>query len=243
MEIIGITYKTATGQTFHRHQPSYFIAHALSDDIQAVRLPSSYKDQKSHPGYFWMSRMQSMISYESRLEMTILMQLDFNKSVSHVVAQPFVVHYFHEKRIYRHTPDFFVRYENGASEVINVKPRQFLRTEKNLRDFSACKIAANQMGCAYSNRCEIDSVLLGNLSWLAGYRRPPAGLEEHQWSLLARAKQPITIEAAIAAMPTLSAISRPILFHLLWIGKLDVDLYERFTDQTIVMVGAGVRTP
>lgn len=242
MEIIGITYKTAAGQVFHRHQPSQFIVRALSDDIQAVRLPNSYQDQKSRPGYFWMSRMQSMIAYESRLEMTILMQLDFNKAVSHVVSQPFVVHYRIEKRIYRHTPDFFVRYQNGATEVINVKPRQFLKTEKNLRAFSACRLTAHEMGCAYSNRCEMDPVWLENLRWLSGYRRVPAEFEAYERSLLALAKAPISIAEAIGAMPTLPAFSRPILFHMLWSGTLDVDLHKRLTDQSIIAVAAGGKT-
>lgn len=103
MATLGITYKTGAGRLLTQHEPRQFIARALDDDIQAVRLPTAYKGQRHLPGYQWMSRMNAHVAYESRLEMTILLQLDFNKAVAHVTSQPFVLHYQHESKIYRHT--------------------------------------------------------------------------------------------------------------------------------------------
>lgn len=69
MTLLGITYKTGAGRLLAQHRPQQFIARALDDDIQAVRLPTAYKGQRHLPGYLWMSRMNALVAYESRLEM------------------------------------------------------------------------------------------------------------------------------------------------------------------------------
>jgi hypothetical protein len=233
-----VTYKTNLGKVLHKHKPQQFAARALTRDIQSIRLPNSYKNQKHLPGYFWMSRMKDLVAYESRLEMIILLQLDFNKSVRHVVSQPFVLHYQENNRIYRHTPDFLAVYDNGAAEVINVKPRQFIHLERNRRAFSACKDAAIQMGWAYSTRCEIEPVFLRNLKWLGGYRRPPVGLCKYGPQLINAVSEPVPIGKAIKAVDGSPIMIRPVLFHLLWTGILEGDLYSRMTDNTLLNVSA-----
>jgi hypothetical protein len=87
METMGLTYKTGGGKTLHRHKLYMFAARALANDIQPIRLPVSYKGRTHLRGYFWMSRMRSMVAYESCLEMTVLFHLNFNRTVTHVVSQ------------------------------------------------------------------------------------------------------------------------------------------------------------
>jgi hypothetical protein len=241
MQTLEVTYKTLSGRELHRHKPQQFAARALARDIQSVRLPVSYKNQKHLPGYFWMSSMNALVAYESRLEMTILLQLDFNEAIRHVVSQPFVLHYYAKNRIYRHTPDFLAIYDNGAAEVINVKPRKFIHSEKNRRAFSACKDAAIEMGWAYSTRCEIDPVFLRNLKWLGGYRRPPIGLHEFGPQLIEAAGGPTSIGEVIKAIGGLPVLVRPVLFHLLWLRALEVNLYERMTNESLLNVSASGR--
>lgn len=43
-----------------------------------MREPRAYKGQRNVPGYFWMSKLNRLVWYESRLEMVILK----NKSTS-----------------------------------------------------------------------------------------------------------------------------------------------------------------
>ncbi len=234
METLEISYKISSGEMLHRHKLRHFAIRALARDIESVRLPVSYKGQKHFPGYFWMSCMNALVAYESRLEMTILLQLDFNKAVRHVVSQPFVLHYEANNRLYRHTPDFLAIYENGAAEVINVKPRQFINAERNRLAFTACKNASIEMGWAYSTRSEIDTVLLRNLKWLGGYRRPPVALAEYRQQLMNATGESISINKVIKAVEGLSAVVRPVLFHLLWSGDIQADLRSRMTDETLV---------
>lgn len=244
MTILGVTYKTGTGRLLSWHKPSQFIARALDDDIQAVRLPASYKGQRHLPGYLWMSRMNALVAYESRLEMNILLQVDFNKAVAHVVSQPFVLHYLSESNTHHHTPDFFVRYIDGNGEVVNVKPRQFVKKPKNVRDFEACRTAAVEMGCAYSTRSELDATYRSNLGWLAGYRRPPAGLANYGEPIInAVSHDPTPILAVLARVEASPALIRPILFHMLWTGWLATDLYTRLCGQSLVWVPTPIGQP
>lgn len=236
MATIGITYKTGAGRLLIQHEPRQYIARALDDDIQAVRLPTAYKGQRHLPGYQWMSRMKALVAYESRLEMTILLQLDFNKAVAHVTSQPFVLHYQHETKMYRHTPDFFVRYSDGNCEVVNVKPKKFVQKEKNVLAFEACRAAAIEMGCAYSTRSELDAIYLANLKWLAGYRRPPAGLTVYVESIVNAIDGPTQVQEVLAQVEGNSVLTRPVLYHLLWTGWLATDLYKRLSNQSLVWI-------
>jgi hypothetical protein len=241
MEILGVTYNTAKGKTFLRHKPQVFAAYASVNDIQAVRLPVSYKNQRHLPGYFWMSRTGSLVAYESRLEMAVLLQLDFNPTVTRVVSQPFVLHYESQGVIYRHTPDFLVYYNNGAVEIIDVKPRRFVRVERNVRAFKACAQAVTQMGWAYGVRSEINPVLLRNLQWLSGFRRAPASLQEYGPLIVSVTKKPVSIAAVIQQVDGNPLLVRPVLFYLLWTSILKIDLAARMTDCALVYAARKAR--
>lgn len=243
MATLGITYKADSGRIFAQHQPRQFIERALDGNIQAVRLPTAYKGQRHLPGYLWMSRMKSLVAYESRLEMTILLQMDFNKAVASVVSQPFVLHYQTGTKIYRHTPDFFVRYCDGNGEVVNVKPKQFVQKEQNVRAFEACRGAAVEMGCAYSTRSELDAIYLTNLGWLAGYLRPPAGLAIYVAPIVDAVDGPAPIQAVLARVGGSSVLTRPVLYHLLWTGWLATDLYKRLSKDSLVWVSTPIGQP
>lgn len=234
MATFEVTYMTGSGTVMHRREPVHFMRRARAGDIQAIRIPASYKGQQHLPGYFWMSCMNALVSYESRLEMTVLMQLDFNKAVHSVVAQPFTVHYPYNNKRYRHTPDFFVRYVDGNGEILNVKPQKYLNKEGNIRDFHAAEAVSHEMGFRYSTRSELNPVLLANLSWLAGYRRAVAGLHDFGQQVIDAALDPTPIQQIIHSVNGAVALTRPVLFHLLWKGILATDLYNRMTDQTLV---------
>lgn len=205
--------------------PVAFSETALTDQILPVRDAASYKGQKNYPGYFWMSNLDELVMYESKLEMAVLLQLDFNQTVNAVVPQPFLMRYIHGSKTYRHTPDFLVRYNNGAAEVINVKPKKWVDTEKNQRAFAACRAASNQMGFGYTTRSEPDSVLIANLRWLGGYRRRPPTTDLFLDTLLNCAMQSMTIGDAIKTTEA-PALLRPVLFYLLWKGVLHFNPHE-----------------
>jgi hypothetical protein len=53
-----------------------------------------------------MSKLERLVSYESRLEMIILKQLDFDPDLYEVLPQPVVLHFTSGGKRYRHIPDY-----------------------------------------------------------------------------------------------------------------------------------------
>jgi len=211
---------------------------AMADELHPIRLAASYKGQSNLPGFFWMSRMDCLLMYESKLEMLTLLQLDFNVAVEHVVPQPFELTCHVDPKSFRHTPDFFVRYNNQMGEVINVKPKKYVGTERNKRSFDACREAANEMGFGYTTRSEPERCIAANLWWLGGYRRLPPRISEYSEFLLRCAEESMTI-GEISRKADIPSLVRPVLFHFLWKGILQVDLNIRMRDSTIVSLPKG----
>jgi TnsA endonuclease N terminal len=113
------------------------VIHLDFDGLWPVRRPVSYKGQLNYPGYYWFAQLNKMIPYESRLEMTILMKLDFETQVRHVLEQPLLFQFNVGDETYKHVPDFLVTYNNGSRELIDVKPKKYVDKERNRRAFTA----------------------------------------------------------------------------------------------------------
>lgn len=229
---ITATFRAATG-TLLEEQPLDSFALFQPDELRPVRKPVSYKGQSHLPGYFWMSTLNRLVSYESRLEMVILKQLDFDPTVSEVLPQPCVLHFSVDRKAYRHIPDYLVWRTDADPQVINVKPRQYVEKERNQRAFSASRIACARIGWTYETRSEPPATVLANLNWLAGFRRPPPNVDQYAQVLIERAAEPLSIRALIAGVG-LPALVRPVLFYLLWTHQLNFELQHVLSDMSVV---------
>jgi hypothetical protein len=238
-DLPNISYCTGTGQRIDRQPLSAFANRAGTRDISSVRLPASFKGQKHKPGYQWMSSSNTLVAYESRLEMFTLLHLDLNPAITLVVSQPFTLHYLSSAKEYKHTPDFLAYYDNGDLEVIDVKPRQFAKSEHNQRDFKACEAASIEMGWTHSIRSELQAVFLSNLRWLGGYRRKPPYFDEYVPQIMKFATSGLTVEKLVQAIDAPACLIRPILFFLIWKGVLSAELYQRLNNSTVIQISTG----
>lgn len=230
----AVTLRTSSGELLSEH-PLSVLAHLRSDDLAPVRSPIAYKGQRHLPGYLWMSTLGRLVFYESRLEMVVLMQLDFELPLQAVVEQPFVLHYRSNGRTYRHTPDYLVWPRGGRPLLVNVKPKRFMLHERSQRAFFVCWDTCASLGWDYTTQCEPEPVRHANLSWLVGFRRRPPRFEQYSLELMERAVEPLPIGELVKAVGT-AALVRPVLFHLLWTKRLSFDLNERLSDTTLVTV-------
>jgi len=62
----------------------------------------SYDGQKHYSGTYWSSTLGEHVIYESRLKLANLMLADFDVSVKHIAAQPFMLAATVEGRVRRH---------------------------------------------------------------------------------------------------------------------------------------------
>ena len=228
-----IAYKDGQG-TLHEKNELSRVYKLPTWDIVQVREFTSYSGQKHMPGLFWMSRMGQLVGYESRLEMFVLMQLDFNPAVTKVVSQPFTLHCQLKGKPFKHTPDYLTLEDTGKATVIDAKPRAEVDKLDNRRAFAATEGVCAEIGWHYSVQSEADPTFLANLKWLTGYRKRPPFADSYADDLIKVCQgSPLPLKALVEKVGP-PYLVRPVLFHLLWRRLLSADMYMPFTDETVV---------
>jgi hypothetical protein len=190
------------------------------------------------PGFYWFATTGRHVPYESRLEMAVLMELDFDLDVTGVTAQPFRLEHCRRGKVVRHVPDIFALLRSGGRRVIDVKPADRVSEPANQEVFHRTRSACAQAGWDYVVATGPDRVVGANLAWLAGYRRSPPDPFDLAARLLAGCDQPTRLgDLARRAGPT--PLLRPVLFHLLWSQVLTFDLTQPLGNHTVVSPNAG----
>lgn len=85
--------------------------------------------QRHYSGTYWSATNRDHVIYESRLELARLMLADYDTTVRHVIAQPFLLRARVDRRMRRHVPDFLL-FTGTVPTVVDVKPRQRLEVDK-----------------------------------------------------------------------------------------------------------------
>jgi len=178
------------------------------------------------------------VEFESWLERDHLMLLDFDPDVTVVSSQPFWLRWQGEGgRDRRHVPDFFARLAGGTGVVADIRPDDRI-PEKDVEVFAVTAAACAAAGWEFRRLGEIDPVLAANVRWLSRYRHPRCaaaggiaaalvGVFADGRGLFARA------ELAGERLRVL-----PVLFHLMWWGRLVADLsQEPLGPATLVRTG------
>lgn len=199
----------------------------------AVRSFPSYRGQRNWPGLWWSATMGRHVGYESWLERDHAMMLDFDGTVATFTSQPFWLRFPGENGKDRvHAPDFFARRHDGTGIVIDCRPDGRIKP-RDAESFAATERACALVGWEYRRVGAPEPVLTENVRWLAGYR-PSRCLD------LAVAGRLLTVfaepralmDGAAAVGPTLAVL--PVLFHLLWLGRLQTRLSSSLSDASLL---------
>jgi hypothetical protein len=199
--------------------------------VKAFRKPPAYRGQRNFPGWWWSATTRSHVVYGSWLERHHIIEADRDARVVAILGRPFELTWPEGKEQVGHVPDLLCRMLEG--QVVVIDCHSVSRTNEKFRRKAAVTAAAcSQIGWDYRLVGEPDPVWGANLRWLAGYRHPRFGdehLEEVLVSLFAAA-QPLS--AARQAGDPIRV--RPVLFHLLWRGRLSADLGLPLGETTIL---------
>ena len=204
------------------------------------RKTRSARGQAHYPGYFWSATMGAHVIYESRLELARLLLADFDRDVVAIAAQPFLLQALVAGRARRHVPDFLLAHADKSVRVVNVKPASKLAEPRIAEALSWPGRLSEGHGWQYEIWSGADPVLLANLRFLAGYRRPgllPGDLLE---DVLAAVRPGDTIGGVIGRM---SGTRRPgdvkaAVLRLLWQQRLAADLHSRLDAGSALEVAA-----
>nr|WP_275477339.1 TnsA-like heteromeric transposase endonuclease subunit [Streptomyces roseifaciens] len=158
--------------------------------------------------------------------MARLLFADFDPSVRHIVAQPFLVKALVEGAVRRHVPDYLLLTEAGPL-VVDVKPLRRLDQPEVAFTLGWSRHLAEDRGWRYEVWSEPPVALLENVRFLAGYRRNWLFPRE-----LLDALDPVDLDGLTLG----EALRRPAgvareyaragIFHLLWAGRLTTDLRQ-----------------
>ncbi|WP_232330302.1 TnsA-like heteromeric transposase endonuclease subunit [Nocardia fusca] len=129
-----------------------------------------YHGQRRYSGSYRSATESGHVVYESRLELARLLFADFDCSVQRIVAQPFRLRVEIGGRGRRHIPDFLLHTGSGPV-VADVKPAKRLQNPEVAFTFEWTEQAVAARGWRYEVWSEPEPIELGNIRFLAGYRR------------------------------------------------------------------------
>lgn len=183
-----------------------------------------YKGQKHYSGAFWSSTERDLVIYESRLELARLLFADFDRSVDHIVAQPFLLRAAVGGVLRRHIPDYLL-FTSAGPLVVDVKPRHRVVKPENAFTFAWTRRVVESRGWRYEVWSEPPRAELENVRFLAGYRRDWLFDHDLVAELRSADLDGATLAAACRSLPDRpAAMVRSAVLHLLWQQHFRVDL-------------------
>jgi hypothetical protein len=204
------------------------------------RKTRSVRGQVHYPGFFWSATMGAHVVYESRLELARLLLADFDRGVTAIAAQPFLLQAHAGGRSRRHVPDFLLVHADESVTVVNVKPADRL-SDPLVREALAWP---GQLFQARGWEHEIwsgdDPVLLANVRFLAGYRRPGLLRDSLLDEVVAAVRPGDTIGGVtgrVSGASTPGEVKAAVL-RLLWQQRLAADLHGRLDADSALEVTA-----
>jgi hypothetical protein len=210
------------------------LADAAFEYGRPIRSIPSYRGQRNFPGLYFAACSGRHVGFESWLERDEAMALDFDPQVAAFAAQPFRLTWEERPGRPRHTPDFFARRGDGVGVVIDCRPADRIGPDDR-EVFAATELACRSVEWEFRLVTGHDPVWLGNVRWLAGYRQARFRREPAASELVAAFTQPAPLVATAAAVGDPIAVL-PVVYHLLWAGRLRADLAQRLDGSTLVTV-------
>ncbi len=246
-------YRQATANGTQEHRVNLDeIATLPFEEFLPYHESPSYRGQPNIPGLYFFATNGEHVAYQRRIrERRALVMLDFDPSVTSVVAQPFALLYPDDaspsdrgakRGTHRyHVPCFLAR-TSDRDRLIDVwggsrKPDARSEFERALE--------VSSMACEYAGWShevlQQDPVEYANVEWLSGFRRPLRSLVLLELAdQILEAVEGVSSAVAIGDLIAygcpgqLGALARPVVYHLLWRHELCCDLSEVLSDQTLV---------
>ena len=190
------------------------------------RMTRSARGQAHYPGCYWSATAGGHVIYESRLELARLLLADFDPGVTAIAAQPFLLRAQVSGRVRRHVPDFLLVRADRTVQVVNVKPVARLADPAVAEALAWPGRLFEARGWGHEIWAGADPVLLANVRFLAGYRRPGMPPDAVTAAVLGEVRSGESIGGLLdriePACPRPEA--RAAVLRLLWKRSLGTDL-------------------
>lgn len=196
--------------------------------LEPYRRPSSGARSRHVPVRGFSHTVGGYLDLESGLEHDLLRLLDRDPSVAWVVAQPFALSWAEpgKRRRRRHVLDLLSVEVDGNVTVWDVKNHARAMSPKFAAVRDLTRIACGTVGWRYEVFAGLEPVHRHNLLWLHAYRHPPAWTEWRQDSVIDACSSVSTLGELMASV---AHEDRAVVWHLMWTGRLIVDLTARLS--------------
>ena len=212
-------------------------AHRATYDLLRSALPFRtfrwYYGQRHYSGSYWSATMSAHVIYESRLELSRLLMADFDQSVKFIVAQPFLIRSKVQGIVRRHIPDYLFL-TDADPVLVDVKPRDQVSDTKVAETFEWVQNVIDSLRWRFEIASEQPPVLLDNVRFLAGYRRPQSINEAALRALRATHFDNVTFGDAVRNAVGAEPLVRAALLHMLWTHEVSADLSKVLSSQSIL---------
>ncbi|WP_234042274.1 TnsA-like heteromeric transposase endonuclease subunit [Streptomyces marianii] len=198
-------------------------AEVAFESCPPIRRIPHYIGQKHTPGWFWSATTGTLLGYESYLESQWLTLYDFDPVITGISTQSLILDGVGVGEVWEHTPDIFCRRSDGTALLVDVKNPRLLDHPDVLLQAERTLAACEELGWDYRLVGAVEAQRFANISWLAGYRRPPHSGAELADRLIALARRPVAIDLLLSFMDE-PELAFPVLCHLLWHHRLICDL-------------------
>lgn len=208
-----------------------------------VRVPPTYRGQRSYPGLFWAATNHRTLVYESLLELDRLWLADFDRTVVGIATQPFQVAGWDGAVQRSHVPDVLLVHADRRVTLVDVKLAALLDKPEVGAQFDWTRALCRNKGWHYEVFSGADATVLRNIKALAIGRRAdrlPAGhLDQAQATLCGEI---LTLGEALARKPVACDDTswRVAVAACVWSGETTVDLRRPLSTGTILSPSAGV---
>lgn len=213
--------------------PADRATHDLLRSALPFRTFRWYYGQRHYSGSYWSATMSTHVIYESRLELGRLLMADFDRSVRFIVAQPFLIRSNVRGVVRRHIPDYLLL-TAANPVVVDVKPREQVSDTKVAETFAWVQNVIESLGWRFEIASEQTPVLLDNVRFLAGYRRPQSVNEPVLRALRATQFDNVSFGDAARNVDGAEPLTRAALLHMLWTQEVSTDLSKVLSSQSIL---------
>ena len=187
-------------------------------------------------GRFTSLKMQDDFWYESHAERDYMYLLEIDPEVISYKSQPFKIAYLADGKERKYTPDLFVE-RKTKQQVVEVKPKSKVDTEKNLSIFRQVTPICNEQGWEFI--VVTDQMIqlqpkLDNIKLLYDYCRTPFTLQDFiNCKNYFSEKEKALLKDVDEHLSSLG-IDRRKIFRALYFGILEADLMQPLGSESLI---------
>ncbi|MEU7577674.1 TnsA-like heteromeric transposase endonuclease subunit [Streptomyces sp. NPDC041068] len=221
------TWKTGSADVFW---PVRELASAPVPWSVPARRFSWHPSQGHRPGLECLVSTGRQHGFESLAERRLLLALDFAGRVREVLSQPFRLQFTSTGGAGEHTPDYLALGPE-AVWLLDVRPAARIKPEDELR-FAAAAQAAASAGWRYAVVTGWRRQVIAGIDTLSARRRSMTDRLGLQRQLLDGVRGQPQRFGDLVTGTDLPQVARTHAIHLLWHGRLAMDLAQPFKDAT-----------